>query len=208
MRRVQMQRRNIPHLFLINGPLPVGYTLQEDEVYYTDPSFTPGMFWKFYWALRQTDAARTVEFLLRVNASTFVDFDRLEDFVLPRLPSQKCFAGHIFDFVSEDARICTSIISGTAMIFSKDVLQQLLDIDSTNDSIQQIIHANPDDIAISLLIQLYCKNRLFELGQFFAQYENDMPLENHTERTTFYRIKNTDRMKTDIALWNQLIHSV
>ena len=52
MRRGQMNELGIPHKFLLNGVLPEGYQLKDDEEYHEDTSFTPGMFRKFYDACK------------------------------------------------------------------------------------------------------------------------------------------------------------
>jgi hypothetical protein len=70
-----MNSLGIPHKFLINGILPVGYTLQSDEEYFEDASFNPGMFMKFYNALCKFGPLPN--YIVRLNSSTFVNFEKL-----------------------------------------------------------------------------------------------------------------------------------
>lgn len=73
-----------------------------------------------------------------------------------------------------------------------------------NEFEKDVIYDNPDDIAISTICQELGKYRLFELGMFFGWSENDSG-DTFSDTTVFYRIKNSDRMKTDIAIWQGLL---
>ena len=208
MRREQLEDLQIPHKFLLNcvDASSCGYILKEDEVYYPDPSFTPGMFWKFYAEIQR--GLPQVDFILRLNSSTFVDFQRFEEVALPLLPRKKYFAGNVFDF--DVVGGCTpmqqiSIISGTAMIFSRDVLEWfsgvVLDMDDEN--VKYCIEEEPDDCAISNILRQLGGYRFFDLGAFFTHMEAVAEVLN--ESTIFYRIKNDDRINTDVLIWQSLL---
>ena len=219
IRRKQMEDLQIPHKFLLNGALPPGYSLKDDEVYYPEDSvapwgetltlseaYTPGMFWKFYAEIQR--GLPQVDFILRLNSSTFVDFQRFEEVALPLLPRKKCFAGNVFDF--DVVGGCTpmqqiSIISGTAMIFSRDVLEWfsgvVLDMDDEN--VKYCIEEEPDDCAISNILRQLGGYRFFDLGAFFTHMEAVAEVLN--ESTIFYRIKNDDRINTDVLIWQSLL---
>jgi hypothetical protein len=208
MRREQLEDLQIPHKFLLNcvDASSCGYTLKEDEVYYPDPSFTPGMFWKFYAEIQR--GLPQVDFILRLNSSTFVDFQRFEEVALPLLPRKKCFAGNVFDF--DVVGGCTpmqqiSIISGTAMIFSRDVLEWFSGVvlDMDNENVKYCIEEEPDDCAISNILRQLGGYRFFDLGAFFTHMEAVAEVLN--ESTIFYRIKNDDRINTDVLIWQSLL---
>jgi len=215
MRREQLNALQIPYKFLLNGILPSGYSLKEYEVYYPDPSFTPGMFWKFYTEIQKS--LPQVDFILRLNSSTFVDFKRFEEVVLPLLPRTRCFAGNVFDFdvVGGCARReQVSMISGTAMIFSRDVLEWFVGsvLDIEDPVLKYCIEENPDDCAISNILRDLGGYRFFDLGAFFTHMEAvtvaavDAVAEVSNESTVFYRIKNDDRINTDVPIWRRLTH--
>ena len=207
MRREQLEDLQIPHKFLLNGALPSGYTLKEDEVYYADPSFTPGMFWKFYTEIQK--CLPQVDFILRLNSSTFVDFKRFEEVVLPLLPRALCFAGNVFDFdVVGARRQQVSMISGTAIIFSHDVLEWFVGcvFDMENPTLKYCIEEEPDDCAISNILRDLGGYRFFDLGAFFTHITTISDLSDvANESTIFYRIKNDDRINTDVLIWQSLL---
>lgn len=202
MRRHQLQQLKIPYMFLYNNNNSLdNIDLQDDEWNYRDDRANPGMYYKFKHALRCINLSK-YDYILRLNSSTFVDFTRLEEFVIPGLSKQRCLAGNIFDFTCEDDKSITHILSGTAIVMSSDVATWFQNTD--NEFEKDVIYDNPDDIAISTICQELGKYRLFELGMFFGWSENDSG-DTFSDTTVFYRIKNSDRMKTDIAIWQGLL---
>ena len=119
MRRKQMQKLGIPYKILLNGMLPEGYTLQEDEEYMPEESMTPTMALKFLRGCRSLAESGLPDYIIRVNSSTFVDFTNL-GLLLDPLPRRLCFAGHIMHM--EDGPKITEFMHGTAMIISKDII--------------------------------------------------------------------------------------
>ena len=201
MRRLQMDSLGIPHKFLINGSLPVGYTLQSDEEYFEDASFNPGMFMKFYSALRKFGPLPN--YIVRLNSSTFVNFEKLTElFNCQYFPSKRFFGGNMIEFSSSDEPFY--MLSGTAMIFSSDVAEYLRNINMESESIRECISTCPDDFAISQILQELGNYPLFDIVSFFLFCEDDKPWEDSDE-VIFYRIKNTDRISTDINIWKNLL---
>jgi hypothetical protein len=82
MRREQMKALGIQYKFLINGKIPNYYLLKDDEEYYPDASFTPGMCVKLYNACKNLKG--DYEHIIRVNSSTFINFQELNYIELPK----------------------------------------------------------------------------------------------------------------------------
>jgi hypothetical protein len=203
MRRLQMNSLGIPHKFLINGILPVGYTLQSDEEYFEDASFNPGMFMKFYNALCKFGPLPN--YIVRLNSSTFVNFEKLTElFNGGYFPSKRLFGGHNIEFSSSDESEPFYMFAGTAMVFSCDVAEYLRNINMESESIRECISTCPDDFAISQILQELGNYPLFDISSFFIFCEDDKTWEDSDE-VIFYRIKNTDRILTDINIWKQLL---
>ena len=202
MRRQQMKALGIQYKFLLNGELPEGYCLEDDEELSPDASFTPGMFIKFYNALCNFEGTLP-DYILRLNSSTFVDFTKFEELLSSGiLPLQRCFAGYTHEFDCSEINSKIYIIAGTAMLFSRDVCDTLRSISLAGDIVQHCINKTPDDYAISMILQQLGKYRLFDLGAFFCMCEDSI---DHNELSIFYRIKNKDRIEKDVSIWKDLI---
>lgn len=196
IRRKQMNELGVQYRFLLNGILPEGYTLQDDELYFTDSSFTPGMFIKFYQACKNMLMLEhgLPDYIIRLNSSTFVDFLKIPG-LLNRLPTSKCIGGLHLQYQHDPSKF---FISGTAMIFSKDVIEYLVTTIDINSSI------GPDDFALSDILIPFCGNSI-NLSSFFLLLSNEcIDLSRRNEDTIFYRILNKNRLITDVLLWNTL----
>jgi hypothetical protein len=208
IRREQMKAFGIQYKFLLNGELPEGYILKDDEELFSDASFTPGMFMKFFNALNNFKEPLP-DYILRLNSSTFVDFKKFEELLSSgMIPLQKCFAGFTHEFDCAEVTSKVYILAGTAMLFSRDVCETLRSIPLQNDIVQYCINETPDDYAISMILQQVGKYRLFDLGVFFCMCEDGLEMDaiDRNELSIFYRIKNKDRMEKDVSIWKDLIH--
>ena len=203
MRRRLMEAKGIPHKFLINGPLPSGYTLKEDEVLGADPSFTPGMFWKFYHACNDLLGAGAEDYIVRVNSSTFLNFDVLANEVIPSLPKERCLAGPYF----QEPEVPFPFVSGTVMIFSRDVIADLLTIPVDHPIIPKFY----DDAVISYLLNIWKGYPIINLNHFLIVYsavhsrDYKIYLPDHV---AFIRVKNVpvgDRFWNDTYVWGELM---
>ena len=96
IRRKQMCEQNVPYKFLLNGSLPEGYILQDDEEYPSYEGMSPGMFLKFIKGCEKLE--QKYDFILRLNSSTFVDFNKIPQLlkILPR--TNKIVAGHPVEY--------------------------------------------------------------------------------------------------------------
>ena len=199
IRRKQMKELGVQYKFLLNGALPPGYSLKDDEEYFEDASFTPGMFLKFFHALGSLEG--TFDFILRLNSSTFVDFSKV-GYLLETLPKEKCRAGYT---LSCDYNTTKLFVAGTAMIFSKDVITHLQSISLEDSIISDIISLAPDDWALSILTDEYCDSIITSINDAFVLFQQDrLDFSCIKNSTIFFRVKNTDRITNDIIVWETL----
>jgi hypothetical protein len=202
IRRKHLKSLAIPYKFLLNGALPEGYVLQEDEEYTPEETMTPTMALKFLRACRRLGENGFPDFIVRVNSSTFVDFDTL-GYMLNSLPHEKCLAGHNMHMEEETG--ITEFMHGTAMIFSRDIIQYLLDVESS-PSETKCINDYPDDVSLSIIAKQYCETfiDMRPLYKFFTGY-TELPSEISCDsRHIFFRILNSNRMEIDVKIWEIL----
>jgi hypothetical protein len=201
MRRKQMQNLGIPYKILLNGWLPEGYVLQDDEEYMPEESMTPTMALKFLQGCRSLAERGLPDYIVRVNSSTFVDFSNLAR-LLHALPRRLCFAGHIMHMKDEEK--VSEFMHGTAMIFSKDIIEYLL-VNATPDN--KYINDYPDDVSLSIIAKQYCEHTidLRPMYKFFIEY-TELPSEIYYDYFhIFFRIlNNTNRMEIDVKIWEKL----
>jgi len=210
IRRKQLEDLQIPHKFLLNGALPPRYSLKEDEVYYPEDSvapwgetltpseaYTPGMFLKFYTEIQK--GLPQVDFIIRTNSSTFVDFRKLGVFLRELSPVGVRCGYPLQYYPVETNRL---FFAGYAMIFSRDVLENI-------KYDEEIIKNEPDDVALSFLTEEYCQYRMYiihELVQFFINGDLCVP-EAVDPKKFIFRILNPDR-QVDLQIWKELYRSV
>jgi hypothetical protein len=202
MRRLVLEHHGIPHKFLINGALPEGYQFAPDEQYFEDASFTPGMFWKFFHGCKDLLAnGACPDYIIRVNSSTFLNFDVIKRDIIPRLPKERCLAGPFF----KEPHSPIPFVSGTVMIFSRDVIADLLTVPHNHPFITQ--HADDESISYILFQKGY---QVLQLNEFLIVYyavtsrEYKIYLPDHA---AFIRVKNMfgDRFSNDTYVWRELM---
>jgi hypothetical protein len=188
-----MREQGVHYKFLLNGPLPVGYTLQEDEDYYEDLTMSPGMFRKF---VRGCEAlTKHYDFILRLNASTFVDFHKMPA-ILACIPRRdRIIAGYPMEFYHKSDGY---FIHGSAMLFSRDCIDFIL----ANTSDPCIYKT--DDYALTEIALRYCERSINLLDYFLFLTHNACTYDIIKEHTVFFRIKNPDREEYDLRIWEDL----
>jgi hypothetical protein len=201
IRRKQLNALGIPYKFLLNGVLPEGYVLKSDEELSPDGSYTPGMFLKFYYACKNLLGSAVLpspDFIMRVNSSTYVDFSKVEKFLMG-LPKNKCRAGYPLTFYCDNHRL---FLAGTAMIFSTDVINHLINDVSLEDP---VIYNSPDDCSLSVVTDKYCDHILFNIKDNMEFFQEDkLDFSCIKPHSIFFRVKNTDREKNDVLVWETL----
>jgi hypothetical protein len=112
----------IPHCFAFSEPAerPKAH---EDIIHLTDcTESTPTLLERFLFALRELENDqewRSCDYVVRANASTFVNLEILERY-LRALPRKKCYAG----FISFHR-----YVMGTCIVFSRDVADRLAQLE-------------------------------------------------------------------------------
>jgi hypothetical protein len=196
IRREQMKALGIQYKFLLNGELPEGYILKDDEELFRDASFTPGMFMKFYQACKNLNP--DYDFIIRVNSSTFINFLGLVPF-LETLPKEKCRVGYPLTFYHDKHRL---FIAGYLMIFSRDVINYLINEVSLD---QQVIYNSPDDCSLSVVTDEYCQHLIWNFTNYLEFFQEDkLDFTCIKPNTLFFRIKNSDRVTNDLFVWQTL----
>jgi len=202
MRRSQLNSLDIPHKFLLNGPLPDGYVLQTYEEHSDDASFNPGMFRKFYNGCKELAKNPLPDFIIRVNSSTFVDFEKFQDKFLNIFPRTGLFGGPIVT----DYTVPHMFVHGSFMMFSKDVMYNFLN-NTTVDHAHAIQYN--DDVAISYIIAETINNTFCQYLQYLISYSAVTSEDYHVEIPDFafiVRVKNeVEREKNDIYVWKKLM---
>ena len=152
------------------------------------------MFRKFYDACK--NFKNLPEFIIRLNSSTFVDFKKLPN-LLKALPKHKLLGGFPLEYDCDKSR---SFVQGTAMIFSRDCIHNLV----RNGISDKRIIALDDDVALTEIVSSYTGGFL-NLSQFFIFFwNNTFDYQRIHADSIFFRIKNLDREITDIRVWNDL----
>jgi hypothetical protein len=203
IRRKHLKGLAIPYKFLLNGALPEGYVLKDDEEYTPEEEMTPTMTLKFLHGCRRLAEDYLPEYIIRVNSSTFVDFNRITR-LLTVLPREKCLAGH--NMLMEEETGITEFMHGTAMIFSKDVIEYLLNM-KMGPFENKCINDYADDVTLSVFSKKYCETfiDMRPLYKFFTGY-TELPSEiSCNSRHIFFRILNPPyRMEIDVGIWEIL----
>jgi len=213
MRKLQLEKYNIPHLFLFDGYIPDSYILGPNDRYYdkeeqpwpimnqlnTQPnSLVPHMILKFLKGIKEFDETK-YDYIVRVNLSTFVDFPKFDKF-LEKLPRKYFAGGDLKSFSMTDWKINpydnVEFITGTCMIFSSDVITFFKAFPLTS----YILYEQNDDVVLSFISKLYVNN-ITHIHVFIIE---DINTPTYDEMI-IYRIKHPNR-DDDINRWKILLN--
>lgn len=202
LRRHQLERRGIEHVFVIDGPRPE--KLEYDEIYYDrthdESTVGPklekrlsGLLVKFQKACVDFLNSRSKHFthMLRINVSTFINFAVFEN-LLEQAPESNCYAG---TWLFEEP---WKFLSGTAILFSRDVVEHIA---SLNLSDYGVSREELDDVALGKILEPYVKPiDLFPMILMPDEWEE---LDKHP----FIRVRNEehDRDVDDKKHWYDLM---
>lgn len=155
-RRTILENLKIPYTVLLNGdesPMDDTSTstlipTEDDEILFPVGQWIPTMTQKFLMAVRQYFRSFPSEedipnYIVRLNATVFIYHPKLSE-TLETLPNTRVVAGPMY---SND-----SFIVGMLMIFSKDVLINIL---RDKDIFRKDIMSAPDDVALTNLARKY-----------------------------------------------------
>jgi hypothetical protein len=203
--RKQCEQYKVPVLFLFNGKLPDGYTLKPDERNLNIDEAIPGMFLKFKAALKEIYDVRTPDYILRCNATTFINFKKLH-YMFSKLPKENCVAGPLI-FATNYPEL-DAYCQGTSIILTKDVAKRLAYDANENDP---CIYKYADDLSIDILTRSYAYK--YDTTLFTARMEGLSVIPKSYDLNiqaphVFFRIKNdfANRFEIDYELWKILHH--
>jgi hypothetical protein len=211
MRVAQLESRNIPYHFLINGDIPDDICMEKSKfTHYPNLSIkqhnnnslvTPWATKAFQETLQKLYSENILEkydYILRLNVSTYVNFEMIP-WMLTFLPKTELIAGPLFVFQGK------IFANGTAMLFSKDVARAFAFDTKLDETLCNTVN---DDVVISW--SLMDRYHLHDLNMFYAWYEQfkDLPSvqELHTKikyETIFFRVKNDGDLRDtiDTSIW-------
>jgi len=214
-RRYLLDRYQIPYTVLINEKespmddrtvdtlLPLEY----DEILYPIEASVPTMTQKFLSGVRQYFRSFPSEndipnFIVRINATVYIHFPKLKE-QMEGLPHTRMIAGPMY---AED-----SFIVGMLMIFSKDVLLNILKDPAIYD---KDIMSGPDDVVLTHLGRKY--GQTYNIMDHFV-YPNESTLdrdglynlnaiEPHRHQKWYFRLCDWGSGRsTDLKNWDRLV---
>lgn len=221
-RKIQQKRRrllkhyNIPYTVLINHEesklddlkVPTLVPLEEEEILYNGHGYNPYMAQKFLMAVKMyfrsfQNYEDIPNYIIRINATVYIHYPSLLKILHNKdFPRKRVLAGPNWG----------SFIQGMIMVFSKDVLMNMLN-DKRIYSKDIMVHN--DDVSLSIVAQPYCDwidwNRHLcsrawgcptnEKGVFLPNQIK--PLEN--EKWIFRVCEFEDNRKFDVKNWDVLL---
>lgn len=208
MRIHQMDARGIKYCFMFNGEIPSDFELSSEKYFhfpelsiekYNDKGkagvWATRAFQETLQKLYTEKNLDAYEYILRLNATTFVNFNKFE-WMLQFLPKKELVAGPLFTYKDK------IFANGTAMLFSRDVARAFT-FETKLD--EELTSTTNDDVVISW--SLMDRYYLHDLNLFYVWFENlkEMPPVNEIfnrirHESVFYRVKN-DGDLIDINLW-------
>ena len=205
MLKLQFKKYNISHMFLYDSVPPPGNTvLDKSDIIFSKPTLThntqselnPYMIMKFLAGLHLINENK-YKYIIRVNVSTFIDFQQLISVLSNDIPLTKFAGGHLMCFNIPDWSIDHvdpyEFISGTCMIFSKDVIEFL----KTKKLDDPLYYTHNDDVIISYLVKTYCDS----ISKISMSWSDG-------DKCCLYRIKYEDDRNKDIVKWASLLNSI
>lgn len=217
LRKAQLTKLEIPHMFIYDDVTPPEYPFDPQTdvcIPKTNPPYpvmnelntrpnalNPHMVLKFLKALQRIDETQ-YDYILRVNLSTFIQFEALVAILKPQ-PRTKYVGGYTMTFPIADWRLNpvepTQFISGTCMIFSKDVISMLKTIEYD----YYVLYEHNDDLVLSYLAKVYT-NHFSHLPMVFL--ENDRhPSKHEIHTNALFRVKHSFDRGRDIDMWKYLL---
>jgi len=226
-RRIQEKRRQllekyeIPYTVLINqqdtsvhdhSVTPTLTPFSYDEVNFPSSDQNPSMTLKFlnatklyFRSFRRWEEVPT--YIVRINATVFVDWVSLQNEILPHLPKEGVLAGPCY------TPNCEPFMNGMLMIFSKDVLYHILHDPAIFD--KKFMSEN-DDVVLTCLARKYAPHMINLMNHFvYPEYgdtihdngayrlDNIQPKQN---RKYFFRIAHYENRDMDDHNWDALLH--
>lgn len=211
-RKLLLQEYDIPYSVLMNDanrPRQTTYPpLRDDEILFPMDGYNPSMALKFLHATKLLFRAYArwedvPEYIVRINATVYIHFPSLLGY-LKTLPRERVLAGPVIVVQK------TRLVNGMVMVFSKDVLRNMLGDPRMN---QQTLLEKPDDVALTELAVPHTDTH--DMMPYFV-YGNT---KNNSSREGVYRLDSDvvrnkwifrirhdeSRRKADLLNWDNLM---
>ena len=214
-RKLQLNQYKVPYLFVYDTEPPFGFVCDEHDIilkkscvpYYIDvihPELNPHMILKFLKAVHFITIS--YDYLVRVNLSTFVNFPSLLN-MLSYSPKTKFAAGFNICISLPDWCLAKNpkdeidFISGTFMLFSKDVIDYFKSIPCDSEP-HPLVYTHNDDVILSYFAKEYGV-RIQHIPMFVTNINEQIDLSY-----LIYRIRHkTEREVNDIGVWKKLLRA-
>jgi len=194
IKRKYLQKRGILHTFVYNSNNIQSTQNPSDIMYHSNLIGDCGIYTmldKFIMTLnvlKNNSDWNNCDHILRANSSTFLNIPILEKHI-EQLPKTNCYAGAI---------IRNEFISGTCIIFSKDVIQQLSQISTKHEHIQ-----TEDDLLISNYMKKF-QIPVINIPMYWYD-KNIIPSKEEISKVLqqypLIRVRNLDRLNVDTKIW-------
>lgn len=194
IKRKDLQDRNIPHQFVYNDTVMIDlYNETNNSVLITSAGIF-SMFNKFIHTIKDS-SYNEFDYIVRANSSTFLNFPLLEQFI-EKLPKENCYAGYF-----TQPGTPKDFVSGTCMIFSKDIINKLQNININ------YIPSKEDDLVIFDLMNQFKIPKTYIPMYWYNN--NTIPekdeLNNVLNEYPLIRVNNpSNREVFDKAIWNMI----
>ena len=197
IKRRYYSRMGIPFRFVYNERIARAASSEEMIYVSDDPhdaSGVPVMLEKFMWALKcllDTPPWSDCDYIIRTNASTFVNFESLEQF-LPHLPARRCYAGSV---------AFHRMISGTAIVFSRDALLHLANLEIGSEK-----YRNDDVTLRDYMFKYGTRMRDLPMKHFIDnRIHSREEIEGVLAAFPLVRVRNSaDRELYDLDIWRKI----
>lgn len=212
-RRALFEKYGVPYSVLINTDNTARNTtyppLLEDEILFPIGGYNPSMTLKFLYAVKLFFRSfprweDVPDHIVRINATVYLYFPDLKRY-MESLPREKVLAGPVIHGKN-------TFVNGMLMIFSKDVLRDMLKDPGMFD---QKLLGDYDDVALSQLAKPYCEfHDMMPHFVYGNTHENSSPkgvydlekikpLDN--EKWAFRIRHDESRRNADIENWDTLL---
>lgn len=202
MRRQQLEKLGIPHMFVLDGDRPSDYVDGSRDFWVEkNPAFpakamNPHMIVKFLKGLRAVDVSQ-YDYIVRVNASTYIQFSALFS-LLAGWPRQGAAGGYLLTQGISALRLDRfQFISGMCMVFSSDVAAHLQGLPLNLD----VYAKSYDDVVLSYMIREVVTSWIHVSFTFYTGDRLRLP---RALEGPFHRVRHTDR-NNDILVWRELL---
>jgi len=215
-RKQLLTKYAIPHLFVFDDDIPNDYILDSNDIRIPKQlppypvtntlnsrpeAINPHMVLKFLKAFHKLNLS-DYDYVVRLNLSTYVNFQELNQY-LETSPRNLFCAGHTLTHVLPDWSYNTiqpqTLISGTCMIFSKDICSIFQSIPFE----APVLYEHNDDVVLSYIVRSL-GIPFYHLPMIFLETDCMATLEQLQSHFLF-RIKHcTDRLK-DYYHWKFLM---